>query len=106
AAPASLVGDGDGVPCVDGVDRPYLNLDAAASTPALPAVAEAVADFLPMYSSVHRGAGCRSSVSNAAYEGAREAAMRFAGRDPDRDVAIVCRNTTEAINHLAYRLRL
>jgi len=106
AAPASLVGDGDEVPCVDGVDRPYLNLDAAASTPALPAVADAVAGFLPMYSSVHRGAGYRSRFSTAAYEDARAAAMRFAGRDPDRDVAIVCRNTTEAINHLAYRLRL
>src|SRR4051794_17604054 len=106
AAPASLVGDGDLVPCVDGVDRPYLNLDAAASTPALPSVVAAVADFVPMYSSVHRGAGYRSRFSTAAYEGARDAAMGFAGRDPDRDVAIVCRNTTEAINHLAYRLRL
>ena len=106
ASPASLVGDGDLVPCIDGTDRPYLNLDAAASTPALPAVAGAVAAFLPMYSSVHRGAGYRSRFSTAAYESARAKAMDFADRDPDRDVAIICRNTTEAINHLAYRLRL
>ena len=45
--PVALVGDGDLVPCVDGDDRPYLNLDAAASTSALPAVAERVAEFLP-----------------------------------------------------------
>jgi len=33
--------------------------------------------------------------------------LRFAGRAIDgSDVAIICRNTTEAINHLAYRLRL
>jgi selenocysteine lyase/cysteine desulfurase len=33
--------------------------------------------------------------------------LAFAGRDEDgSDVAILCRNTTEAINHLAYRLRL
>jgi len=33
--------------------------------------------------------------------------LAFAGRDPDGpDVAILCRNTTEAINQLAYRLRL
>ena len=32
--------------------------------------------------------------------------MSFAGRDDRDDVAIICRNTTEAINHLAYRLRL
>ena len=105
-SPASLVGDGDLVPCIDGTDRPYLNLDAAASTPALPAVAEAVTSFLPLYSSVHRGAGYRSRASTAAYEDARSRAMAFAGRDPDRDVAIICRNTTEAINHLAYRLQL
>ena len=33
--------------------------------------------------------------------------MTFAGRDPDGDdVVIWCRNATEAINHLAFRLRL
>ena len=38
---------------------------------------------------------------------ARAAALGFAGRPQDGDdIAIVCRNTTEAINHLAYRLRL
>lgn len=106
APPARLVGDGGSVPCIDGVERPYVNLDAAASTSALPAVADAVTDFLPLYSSVHRGAGYRSRRSTQAYEAAREAALAFAGRDPERDVAIFCRNTTEAINHLAYRLRL
>jgi selenocysteine lyase/cysteine desulfurase len=94
------------VPCVDGTDRPYLSLDAAASTSALPAVSARVDDFLPWYSSVHRGAGYKSQVSTAAYEEAREAAFRFAGRDGRDDVAIICRNTTEAINILAYRLRL
>ena len=36
---AELVGDGALVPCVDGEERPYLSLDAAASTAALPSVA-------------------------------------------------------------------
>jgi selenocysteine lyase/cysteine desulfurase len=102
-----LVGDGEPVPCVDGQDRPYLSLDAAASTSALPAVARAVNEFLPWYSSVHRGAGHKSQRSTAAYEAARGAALRFAGRPADGDdVAIICRNTTEAINHLGYRLGL
>jgi selenocysteine lyase/cysteine desulfurase len=101
-----LVGDGLPVPCLDGVDRPYLNLDAAASTSALPAVAERVGEFLPWYSSVHRGAGYKSQLATAAYEDAREAIRRFAGRSDRDDVAIICRNTTEAINHLAYRLPL
>jgi selenocysteine lyase/cysteine desulfurase len=107
APPIALVGDGGLVPCVDGIDRPYLNLDAAASTSALPAVAQQVAAFLPTYSSVHRGAGYRSRQATMAYEAARAAALAFAGRDEaGGDVAIICRNTTEALNHLAYRLDL
>ena len=107
ALPRALVGDGIEVPCVDGRDRPYLNLDAAASTNALPEVAARVQEFVPWYSSVHRGAGYKSRRATGEYEAARSAALQFAGRDPEGDdVAIICRNTTEAINHLAYRLRL
>jgi len=58
---------------------------------------------LPWYSSVHRGAGYKSRRSTAAYEESRTAVLGFANR-PETDVAILCRNTTEAINHLAYRL--
>ena len=68
-------------------------------------VADRVNEFLPWYSSVHRGAGYKSQMATAAYEAAREGALQFAGRGSD-DVAIICRNTTEAINHLAYRLDL
>jgi selenocysteine lyase/cysteine desulfurase len=103
---ATLVGTGEVVPCLDGVDRPAVELDQAASTQALPAAADRVSEFLPWYSSVHRGAGFRSRRATAAYENARLAVLRFAGRDADGDdVAVLCRNTTEAINHLAYRLR-
>lgn len=104
---ARLVGDEVEVPCVDGVDRVYLGLDAGASTPALEAVGRRVQEFLPWYSSVHRGAGAKSQVATAAYEDARDAMLRFVGRDPHGDdVAVLCRNTTEAINILAHRLRL
>ena len=104
--PTPLVGDDREVPCIDGTSRRYLNLDGAASTNALPSVAERVYDFVPWYSSVHRGAGYKSRAATDAYEQARAAFLRFARRRSDRDVAIICRNTTEAINHLAYRLRL
>jgi selenocysteine lyase/cysteine desulfurase len=103
--PVELVGDDRLVRCVDGEERRYVGLDAAASTPALPAVAERVTEFLPWYSSVHRGAGYKSQMATAAYEEARQSMLRFGRRSAD-DVAIICRNTTEAINHLAYRLRL
>src|SRR4051794_1020178 len=101
-----LVGDDDKVPCVDGSERRYVNLDAAASTGALASVLARVDEFMPWYSSVHRGAGWKSQLATAAYEEARDAMLRFAGRTGRDDIAIICRNTTEAINHLAYRLRL
>jgi selenocysteine lyase/cysteine desulfurase len=101
----ALAGQGGLTPCIDGTERPYVDLDAAASTGALVEVAAAVAAFVPEYASVHRGAGWRSRRATAAYEEARAAMLTFAGRSED-DVAVVCRNTTEAINHLAYRLGL
>jgi selenocysteine lyase/cysteine desulfurase len=102
-----LVGSGQLVPCLGGIERRAVELDQAASTQAHPAVVDRVGDFLPWYSSVHRGAGFRSRRATAAYEEARRAVLAFAGKDEDGpDVAILCRNTTEAINHLAYRLRL
>jgi len=104
--PVPLVGDGMLVPCVDGHERPYVGLDAAASTGALGAVLDRVQAFLPSYSSIHRGAGYKSRLATAAYESARDAASSFAGRQGRDDVAIICRNTTEALNHLVYRLRL
>jgi selenocysteine lyase/cysteine desulfurase len=104
--PLPLVGDAMLVPCVDGVERPYLAFDVAASTGALPSVLDRVEGFLPTYSSIHRGAGYKSQRATTAYEDARDAMMSFAGRQGRDDVAIICRNTTEAINHLAYRLRL
>jgi len=56
--------------------------------------------FLRLYSSVHRGAGYASAVSTAAYEQARQQIARFAGAGPD-DVAVLTRNTTDALNLLA-----
>jgi selenocysteine lyase/cysteine desulfurase len=70
-------------------------------------VAERVTEFMPWYSSVHRGAGYKSRRATAAYEAARDVAHRFARRPAGGDdVVVLVRNTTEAINHLAYRLRL
>jgi selenocysteine lyase/cysteine desulfurase len=101
-----LVGDGMLVPCVDGHERPYVALDAAASTGVLEPVFRRVEEFLPSYSGVHRGSGYKSQLSTNAYESARDAALLFAGREDRDDIAIICRNTTEALNHLAYRLGL
>jgi selenocysteine lyase/cysteine desulfurase len=100
AADTPLVGADTVVPCADGRRRRYVNLDYAASTPALVAVWEAVAAFLPWYSSVHRGSGLKSQVSTAAYEDARHAVADFVGARGD-DAVVFVRNTTEAVNVLS-----
>jgi selenocysteine lyase/cysteine desulfurase len=95
-----LVGADTEVPLVSGETRRYVNLDYAASAPALAAVHDAIEELLGWYSSVHRGAGFKSRASTAAYEGARESIRRFVnGRDDD--AVIITRNTTDSINLLA-----
>jgi selenocysteine lyase/cysteine desulfurase len=95
-----LVGSETEVPLVTGVTSPYVNLDYAASAPALQAVHDAVEELLGWYSSVHRGAGFKSRASTAAYEGARESIRRFVNARDD-DAVIITRNTTDSINLLA-----
>lgn len=96
----ALMGDPKVVPLVGGGQAPYLNFDFAASAPALVEVDRCVQEFLPWYSSVHRGAGFKSQVSTAAYEHARAEVAAFVGARPD-DVAVFTRNTTDSLNVLA-----
>ena len=82
---------------------PYANLDYAASAPCLAAVQDAVAEALPYYSSVHRGAGYASQLTTARYEQARQTVRKFLGARTD-DAVIFTRNTTDAMNLLAQAL--
>ncbi|MBO0609685.1 aminotransferase class V-fold PLP-dependent enzyme [Myceligenerans salitolerans] len=95
-----VVGHDTLVPLVDGRQVTYSNLDVAASAPALASVAERVAETLPLYASVHRGAGYLSQVSTALYEASRRAIGEFVGARAD-DLTLVTRNTTDSINLLA-----
>jgi cysteine desulfurase/selenocysteine lyase len=101
-----IVGLEQQVPLLDGRLAPYINLDNAASTPALRDVLDAVHEFLPYYSSVHRGAGFNSRLSTAAYDQAHDTIARFVGADVSTNTVIFGKNTTEAINKLAYRYPL
>ena len=87
-------------PLVTGGNRPYANLDYAASAPSLQVVADHVARILPYYASVNRGAGYASQVSTRLYEGARATVARFVGARGD-DVVVFTRNTTDSLNLLA-----
>jgi len=95
-----VVGAGTRVPLIDGSTCTYANLDCAASAPALESVAARVTEVLPLYASVHRGAGYLSQVSTALYESSRATIADFVGARTG-DVAIITRNTTDSLNLLA-----
>ncbi len=101
---AQIVGADELVPTLSGEMKPYVNLDNAASTPTLRPVMQAVNDFLPWYSSIHRGAGYKSQLSTALYEAGRTAVCDFLGADPAHHAVMFSKNTTEAINALAFRI--
>ncbi|WP_432513240.1 aminotransferase class V-fold PLP-dependent enzyme [Kineococcus sp. SYSU DK001] len=95
-----VVGAGTAVPLATGGTATYANLDNAASAPALTTVAARVAQVLPHYASVHRGAGYLSRVCTALFERAREQVAGFVGARPD-DVVVFTRSTTDALDLLA-----
>lgn len=88
------------VPLVQGGTCTYANFDYAASAPALATVTDRIAELLPFYASVHRGAGYASRVSTTAYEDARASVSRFVGAADDQ-VVVFTRNTTDSLNLLA-----
>ena len=88
--------------CADPVELDEINLDYAATTPALVAVVDAVQQAIP-YGSLHRGGGRKSAVSTTLFEEARASVARFVGCT-DADSVVFVRNTTEAANLLAVAL--
>jgi selenocysteine lyase/cysteine desulfurase len=60
-----MLGADTEVACVDGRTLRYANLDHAASTPVMEDVWTAVEEFVPWYSSVHRGSGYKSQHATA-----------------------------------------
>jgi len=101
-----IVGIDSMVPVLNGHRRPYVNLDNAASTPALRPVQRKVDEFLEYYSSVHRGSGFKSQLSTWAYEKARSIVLDFVEADSAHDTVAFGKNTTEMLNKLAHRYRV
>jgi selenocysteine lyase/cysteine desulfurase len=66
-------------------------------------VQTAINDFLPFYSSVHRGTGFKSQLSTHAYEEARKVVIDFLSANQKDHTCVFGKNTTEAINKLARR---
>ena len=101
-----IIGVDTEVPLLDGSLTRYINFDNAASTPVLAEVLQVVNDFMPWYSSVHRGSGFKSVVSTQAYEEARQIVRDFFGGSARDHVVIFGKNSTEALNKLSYRIPL
>jgi selenocysteine lyase/cysteine desulfurase len=97
---ADVVGGELITPLATGGETRYVNLDYAASAPALAEVAAYLNEVLPYYASVHRGAGYASQVSTSLYENARGIVRDFVGARADDEV-IFTRNTTDSLNLLA-----
>jgi len=82
--------------------RRLVYLDSAATSQKPSCVIEAIAAFYRRTNSaVHRSVHALGEESTAAYEGVREKVARFVGAPDPRGVVYV-RNTTEAINLVAY----
>ena len=101
-----IIGIDTKVPLLDGRLTQYVNFDNSASTPVLAEVLQAVNNFMPWYSSVHRGSGFKSVASTEAYEQARQIVRDFFGGNARDHVVIFGKNSTEALNKLSYRIPL
>lgn len=99
-----IVGADAPVPLAGGGCRAAINFDNAATTPPFKAVMREINAFAPWYASIHRGAGYKSILSSDMFEQSRQIIKKFVNADSERDVVIYTKNTTEAINLLAYSL--
>lgn len=99
-----IVGVNTKVPLLNGGYTTAINFDNAATTPPFCTVLNAINDFCPWYSSIHRGKGYKSVLSSDIYDEGRDFIRKFVKADKDKDVIIYTKNTTESINMLAYTL--
>jgi cysteine desulfurase / selenocysteine lyase len=99
-----VAGKNTPVPLANGKLVPSINFDNAATTPPFLSVLNDIMKFSPYYSSVNRGDGYKSRCSTEIYENTRQLIQDFVHSDPDHDVVIYAKNTTEYINVLSYVL--
>ena len=92
------------VPISDNRLAAAINFDNAATTPPFVKTLDEINCFAPYYSSIHRGSGYKSTLSSELYELSRSVVLDFVKGDPNHDIVIFVKNTTEAINKLSYRL--
>lgn len=99
-----VVGVDTSVPLSNGGYVTAINFDNAATTPPFTAVMQAINNFSPWYSSIHRGTGYKSQYSSELYDKSREIVTSYVKADYDTNTVIYVKNTTEAVNKIANRL--
>lgn len=99
-----IVGSDSSVKLNNGNNVHFVNFDNAATTPPFKSVIQAIIDFAPYYSSVHRGSGFKSKLSSEVYDEGRQAVLDFVGGREDYHTVVFLKNTTDCINKLSYRL--
>lgn len=99
-----VVGVNTPVPIETGELVTGINFDNAATTPPFKSVLSEINNFAPWYSSIHRGTGYKSKLSSNLYESSRETIADFVNVSPQTHNIIFCKNTTEAVNKLAFHL--
>ncbi len=103
----AIVGLDARIPLFDGSLVQYVNFDNAASTPTLQPVLDKINELMVWYSSIHRGTGFKSQISSELYDLSREIVADFFGLNlSENHTVIFVKNTTEAINKLAFRFPL
>lgn len=96
-----FVGVDDEVELADGSKAVAINFDNGATTPSLTTVLAAVQDVLPMYGSIGRGKGQKSSASTERFNAARDVVLRFFGADDGRYTCCFSGSATDGLNKLA-----
>ncbi len=99
-----VVGNDLQITLPDGRKVRSIYFDNGASTPPLKSVLDKVLEFLPYYSSIHRGSGFKARLASEIFEESRRIMHNFVHAPSDSMVAF-SRNTTEAINLLAHYVR-
>ena len=96
-----FIGVDDDVELADGSKTPAINFDNGATTPSLVSVLAAVQDALPMYGSIGRGKGQKSSASTERFNDARSVVLDFFGAPEDTYTCCFTGTATDALNKLA-----
>lgn len=100
----TIVGLDTPVKLSDGTEKPMINFDNAATTPAFQDVMNEVNEKLEMYGSIGRGSSQKSNYSTELYVNTRDKVLDFVGADPEFYTCFYVNNTTDGLNKLASAL--